>query len=85
MPLAPERSCSATSRSWRCSDDGMVAGRRPRDDPCRFNHLTADDAPAVVDAARAHAASVTGHLADWPVPSSIVGRISVVTAKHGGI
>lgn len=66
-----------------CPGDGVVALDGPGMTRVRFNHLTADDAPAVVEAACAHAASVTGHPEDWTVPSSIAGRISAVTTKRG--
>lgn len=66
-----------------CPDDGVAAVDRPGLSRVRFTGLTSDDAPAIIKAALAHQASVTGDPGDWAVPDELVGRISSITTKRG--
>lgn len=65
-----------------CPAAGVVALDGPAMTRVRFTHLDASDAPAVIEAAAAHAESGTGDLLDWTIPDAIAQRLSSVTTKR---
>lgn len=65
-----------------CPDDGVVAVDGPGKARVRFTGLSDVDAAALLDAAAAHAACVSGAPADWAVPAELVDRLSSVTVKR---
>lgn len=65
-----------------CPRDGVVAVDGPGKARVRFSGLAPEDAEAIVQAARAHAACVSGAPGDWEIPSELAGRVSSVTLKR---
>ena len=66
-----------------CPHDGVVALDGPGMSRVRFTHLTPRDAPAVIAATLAHAASPTGDPDEWTIPLQIADKLSSVTTKRG--
>ncbi|MEJ2866482.1 DUF1636 family protein [Actinomycetospora sp. OC33-EN08] len=66
-----------------CPNDGNVAVDGPGKPRVRFSHLSADDAPWLLDAAAAFDASESG-VPDggWEVPSALRDRLTAVTPKR---
>lgn len=68
-----------------CPDDGVAAVDGPGRARVRFTGLTADHADALVKAAQAHAACLTGAPDEWDIPTELTDKISSVTYKRGPI
>jgi predicted metal-binding protein len=66
-----------------CPDDGVVAVDGPGKARVRFAGLDESDAAAVLAAAVAHDACVTGAPGDWEVPAELGDRLRTVTFKRG--
>ena len=64
-----------------CPDHGVVAVDAPHKARVRFTRLDETDAKAVLAAAAAHDACVTGAPEDWEIPAELTDRISSVTRK----
>jgi predicted metal-binding protein len=65
-----------------CPDGGVVAVDGLRKARVRFTGLDDSDARAVLAAAVAHEACLTGAPGDWDVPAELADRISSVTRKR---
>jgi predicted metal-binding protein len=65
-----------------CPEDGVVAVDGPGKARVRFNGLNPGHAEAVIKAAAAHDACLTGAPEDWEIPAELAGRISAVTRKR---
>ncbi|MDL5158875.1 DUF1636 family protein [Actinomycetospora termitidis] len=66
-----------------CPNDGNVAVDAPGKPRVRFSHLSAADAPSLLDAAAAFDASENGLPDDdWVVPSALSDRLTAVTPKR---
>ncbi|NMH95987.1 DUF1636 family protein [Pseudonocardia acidicola] len=68
-----------------CPDDGVVAVDGPGKARVRFTGISADDAEAVLAAAAAHDACLSGVPPDWEVPTALSDRVSSVTLKRPAI
>lgn len=66
-----------------CPADGVAAVDGPGKARVRFTGLNADDADALVRAARAHADCATGAPEDWEIPAELADRLSAITIKRG--
>jgi predicted metal-binding protein len=64
-----------------CPDDGVVAVDAPHKARVRFTRLDETHAKAVLAAAVAHDACLTGAPEDWEIPAELAERISSVTRK----
>jgi predicted metal-binding protein len=65
-----------------CPDHSVIAVDGPGMTRVRFTAVTADDAPAIINATLAHQASSTGNPGDWLIPAELADRISSVTVKR---
>jgi predicted metal-binding protein len=65
-----------------CPEDGVVAVDGPGKARVRFNGLAVGDADAVVRAAAAHDACLSGAPDDWDIPTDLADRLSSVTFKR---
>jgi predicted metal-binding protein len=65
-----------------CPVDGVAAVDGPQKARVRFTGLDESDATAVLAAALAHDACLTGAPDDWEIPAELADRISSVTFKR---
>ena len=65
-----------------CPDDGVVAVDAPQKARVRFTRIDESDVTALLAAAAAHDACLTGAPDDWEIPAELADRISSVTVKR---
>lgn len=65
-----------------CPEHGVAAVDGPGKAHVRFSGLTEHDAEAVLRAAIAHDACLSGLPKDWDVPTELADRISSITVKR---
>jgi predicted metal-binding protein len=82
-PAADPRTVRHVQCLGGCPEDGVAAVDGPGKARVRFNGLNADHADALVKAAQAHAACLTGAPGEWDIPTELTDKISSVTYKRG--